>query len=259
MINLLVEKRGPVLWIYFNRPESKNAVTLEAAREFLAAIRFGMRSKDVSVLVVSGKGGVFSSGGDIKHMKGAKDLKRFFLDISMLVHTAVKEIRKGDKPVLAAISGYVGGIAFGLVQAADLLIASSDAKFCAATFRLGLVANGGATYYLPRRVGLSRASEILFLAETVSAGEACRMGLVNRVVSPDRLEAETRKIAEQLASSPRKALARLKKILNESLDSTLSAQLERERQAIAWSATTEDFREGIEAFLAKRNPVFNQK
>ena len=255
--HLLLEQRGPALWIYFNRPEVKNAFSLELANELLAAVRIGMKDKDVAVLVVSGKGDSFSAGGDIKGMSESKNLKDFFLQISKLVHAAVQEMRRGPKPVLAAIPGYVGGIAFGFVLGTDLRIASTNAQFNAATIRLGLVANGGATYYLPRMVGLARASEILFLGEIVSAEKALDIGLVNRVVSPDRLEAETQEIAERLASGPRKALARLKQTLNASLSSTLPVQLERERQAIAWSATTADLQEGMRAFLEKGRPRFN--
>jgi 2-(1,2-epoxy-1,2-dihydrophenyl)acetyl-CoA isomerase len=241
-----------------NRPTVKNAFSLDLANELLAAIRAGMKEKDVAVLVVSGQGDSFSAGGDIKGMSETKNLKGFFLQISKTVHTAVQEMRKGPKPVLAAIPGYVGGVAFGFALGTDLRIASTSAQFNAATIRLGLVANGGATYYLPRMAGLARASEILLLGEVLSADEALKIGLINRVVSPDRLEAETQEIAERLAAGPRKALARLKQTLNASLNASLPAQLERERQAIAWSATTEDFQEGMRAFLEKRRPRFNR-
>lgn len=259
LMHLLIEKRGPALWIFLNRPEVKNAFSLDMATELFSAIKAGMRDREAAVLVLSGKGDSFSAGGDIKKMSETKNLKKFFLDISKVVHAAVLEMRRGDKPVLAAIPGYVGGIAFGAVLGTDLRIASTNAQFNAATIRLGLVANGGATYYLPRMAGLARASEILLLGEILSADEALKIGLINRVVSQDQLEKETQAIAERLAAGPRKALARLKKTLNASLTSTLSAQLERERQAIAWSATTGDFQEGIKAFLEKRKPSFNQQ
>jgi 2-(1,2-epoxy-1,2-dihydrophenyl)acetyl-CoA isomerase len=257
MSSLLIEQRGPALWIYFNRPEMKNALTLEAAEEFLKAVCAAAKNREVAVVVLSGKGEVFSSGGDIKKMSETKNVKSFFLKISAVVHRAAKEIRKMEKPVIAAIPGYVGGIAFGLIQSADLLIASEKAGFCAATIKLGLVANGSATYFLPRRVGFTKASEILFLGDILTANDAREIGLINRVVPADRLETEVQQIAERLAAHPRKALGRLKKILNASLASSLDAQLERERQAIAWSSTTPDFKEGISAFLQKRKPRFN--
>ncbi|HEX5035551.1 MAG TPA: enoyl-CoA hydratase/isomerase family protein [bacterium] len=253
-----LEHRGEVLWIYFNRPQVKNAFNLEKAREFLQAVRFGMKAKSVAVIVLAGKGDTFSAGGDIKLMKETKAPKKFFLEISRLIHRAVVEIRRGPKPVLAAISGYVGGVAFGFVLATDFRVATEDSHFNAATIRLGLVANGGATYHLPRIVGFARASEILFLGEILNAREALKSGLVNRLVPPGRLLEETQTLAERLAAGPRKALARLKKTLNESLDSDLVSQLQRERQAIAWSSTQPDFQEGIRAFLEKRKPVFNR-
>ncbi len=257
MNHIMIEQRGPALWIWLNRPEVKNAFSLEMGNELLKAIRSGVRDKEVRVLVLSGRGDVLSAGGDIKAMSETKDLKGFFLKISKVIHTAVIEMRRTEKPVLAAIPGFAGGIAFGMVLGTDLRIASSKAEFSAATIRLGLVANGSATWHLPRMAGLARASEILFLGETIGADEALRIGLVNRVVPPEQLEAETQSLALRLAAAPRQALARLKKILNLSLTSSLPAQLERERQAIAWSATTKDFQEGIAAFLEKRKPNFD--
>lgn len=256
--HLSVERRGPVLWIYFNRPEVKNALTLEMATEFLQAIRLAVKDREATVVVISGKGEALSAGGDIKKMSETKDLKGFFLKISKVIHAAVEEMRRSEKPFVAAVPGFVGGIAFGMVLGTDLRVASSKAQFCAATIRLGLVANGSSTWHLPRMIGLARASEILFLGDVISADEALRWGLINRVVPPELLEAEAQMIAIRLAASPRRALGRLKKILNVGLTSTLSPQLERERQAIAWSSTTEDFREGMTAFVEKRKPVFNQ-
>ena len=253
--NLQLERRGPALWIWLNRPEVKNAFTLEMAEDFLQAVQMGMKDKTVSVLVLSGRGGVWSAGGDIKKMSETQNLKKFFLQISRTVNRVLLEIRNG-KPVLAAIPGYVGGIAFGAVLAADLRIASSTAQFNAATIRLGLVANGGATYFLPRLVGLGRATEILLLGDILSAEQALQVGLVGRVVPPESLERETQSTAERLAAGPQQALRRLKKTLQVGLHSSLATQLERECQAIAWSASTEDFQEGMRAFLEKRKAKF---
>jgi 2-(1,2-epoxy-1,2-dihydrophenyl)acetyl-CoA isomerase len=255
---LVVERRGSADWIFFNRPEALNALDLETASEFLDAVRTSLKDRSSAVLVIAGKGDAFSAGGDIRKMSATKDLKSFFLKISKVIHAAVQEMKRSEKPVIAAVPGFAGGISFGMVLGTDLRIAASTAQFCAATIRLGLVANGGATYHLPRLVGLARASEILFLGDVLSAVQAQQIGLINHVVAPEILEEETQKIAERLAASPRKALGRVKKILNASLTSALPAQLERERQAIAWSATTPDFKEGMTAFLEKRKPAFNR-
>jgi 2-(1,2-epoxy-1,2-dihydrophenyl)acetyl-CoA isomerase len=257
--HLLVDRKGPVLWISFNRPSVKNAFNLKQAREFLAAIRMGMASKEVAAIVVSGKGDAFSAGGDIKHMGNTKKPSAFFLEISRIIHRAVVAMRTGSKPVIAAVPGYVGGVAFGFVLATDLRIAAENARFNAATIKLGLVANGGATYYLPRIAGLARASEILFLGGILSAKDALKTGLVNWVVPPSDLEKRAQETALRLAEAPRAALGRLKKLLNASLDATLERQLESERQAIAWSSTLPDFKEGVRAFLEKRPARFNRR
>src|SRR3989338_8649458 len=181
--HLSVERRGSALWIYFNRPEVKNALTLPMATEFLQAVRSAVKDREAAVVVISGKGEAFSAGGDIKKMietPKSKDLKRFFLKISKVIHTAVEEMRRSEKPFLAAVPGFVGGIAFGMVLGTDPRIASSKAQFCAATIRLGLVANGSATWHLPRMIGLARASEVLFLGDVVSAEQALQWGLIKR-------------------------------------------------------------------------------
>lgn len=262
--HLVVESRGPALWITLHRPTSKNSFNLEMGKELLNAMRSGIHDKQHSVIVLNGAGEAFSAGGDIKVMhktlqgkNSRKNIKKFFLTISKLVNTTVLEMRKSPKPIIAAIPGFAGGIAFGAVLATDLRIASTHAQFSAATIRLGLVANGSATYHLPRLVGLAKASEIFLLGNNFSAEDALRMGLINRVVDPNELDSVTQEIAEKLASSPRKALARVKNILNHSLASTLPLQLERERQSIAWSSTLSDFREGVEAFVEKRKARFN--
>ncbi len=263
--HLLVESKGPALWITLNRPETKNAFNLPLGRELLQAAREGIRDKKHAVIILTGAGDSFSAGGDIRLMRetldgknGKRKIKKFFLTISQLVNDTVTAMRQGPKPVIAAIPGYVGGVAFGLALGTDLRIASKEARFSAATIRLGLVANGSATYHLPRLVGLARASEILLLGDMISADEALNRGLINSVVDRETLENAVQEMAERLAASPRQALARVKQILNQSLSSTLAAQLERERQSIAWSSTLPDFDEGVAAFVEKRKPRFHR-
>lgn len=260
--HLTVERKGPALWIAFNRPEKKNALHVESAGEFLSALRGGLKDKGVAVIVVTGSGDAFSAGGDIRLMeetlKTKKTCKPFFLEISRLVNAAVKEMKRSEKPVIAAIPGFTGGVAFGLALGADLRIASEKASFSAATIRIGLVANGSATYHLPRLVGWGKAAEILFLGESLSAKDALRTGLVNRVVPAGRLEDAVQEIALKLAASPQKALGRLKKLLTASTGASLEAQLEAERQAIAWSSTLPDFKEGVRSFLEKRPARFGR-
>ena len=256
---LEIEDQGPVRWISLNRPEVRNAFNLEMGRELGDAVHQALHEKSVAVLVLSGKGDTFSAGGDIKGMSQLKnnaERKKFFLEISRLVHHTVLEIRNSEKPVIAVTPGYVGGIALGLFLSTDLRLASQNAVMNAATINIGLVANGGSTYFLPRLVGLGRASEILFTGEKIGAERAQAIGLVNRVVDSGSLQMEAQHLAERLAQAPRKAMGRLKKILQESGNTSLSVQLERERQAIAWSSATPDFLEGITAFLEKRRPKF---
>ncbi len=257
--HLLIEQRGPVRWIVLNRPEVKNAFNLELGQELGHAVREALQDRKTAVVVLSGQGEVFSAGGDIKGMaqlKTSAQRKRFFLTISGLVHATILQIRQTPKPVLAAAPGYVGGVAFGLFLATDLRLASPNCHLSAATIHLGLVANGGATFFLPRLVGLGRATELLFTGEKLAAPAALQMGLLQRVVPSEQLHETTQQLAEQLAASPRQALGRLKQTLNKSGHRQLVTQLKKERKAIAWSATTADFTEGVQAFLEKRRPRF---
>jgi 2-(1,2-epoxy-1,2-dihydrophenyl)acetyl-CoA isomerase len=248
------EKRNAVFWIYFNRPEVRNAFSLDLAAELLTALKRASKDKSVAVIVISGRGQDFSAGGDIKMMgallkKG--NIRNFFLEISQRINACVLEIRKMPKPVIAAIPGYVGGIAFGFCLSADFRVASSRARFQAATIHLGLVANGSATYFLPKLVGTGKAAEILLTGKIVSAEEALQNGLVHRVFSENSFSAEVQAFAEQLATLPGYAQGCVKQILNAGLDTDLVLQLSKERQAIAQSSTTKDYRERVFRFLEK--------
>lgn len=257
-----VDRKGPVSWIVLNRPERKNALDLETAGEFLKALRSVLTNQQAAAIVVTGAGDAFSSGGDIHLMdetlKKTKTCKPFFLKISKLVNDAVLAMRRSEKPVIAAVPGFAGGVAFGLLLGADLRVASEKASFSAATIRIGLAANGSATYHLPRIIGLTRAAEVFFTGETLTAERALHIGLVNRIVPAQELEAAAQDLGLRLASMPRRALGRVKKLLYSGLDAKLPAQLEAERQSIAWSSTLPDFKEGVSAFLEKRRPVFNR-
>ncbi len=252
---LELENRNSVLWIHFNRPEVRNAFSLDLAAELLACLKKAAKDKSVEAVVISGRGQDFSAGGDIKMMgellkKG--NIRNFFLEISKRINACVLEVRQMPKPVIAAIPGYVGGIAFGFCLSADFRVASPKARLQAATIHLGLVANGGATYFLPRLVGSDQSSEILLLGKPVPAEEALRIGLVHRVFSEDRFASEVQNFAEGLLTLPRYAQGRVKQILNQGMDRELKIQLEKERQSIAQASTTPDYRERVRRFLQKR-------
>lgn len=253
MTGIELERRNSVLWIYFNRSEVRNAFSLDLAAELLATLKKAAKDKSVSAIVITGRGQDFSAGGDIKMMgellkKG--NIRNFFLKISQTINACVLEIRKMPKPVIAAIPGYVGGIAFGFILSADFRVASPKARFQAATIHLGLVANGGATYFLPRLIGAAKAGEMLLTGKMVGAEEALQNNLVHRVFS-ENFETETQSFAEKLLTVPSHAQGRVKQVFNTGLDKGLKTQLAAERLAIAQASTTEDYREKVLKFLNK--------
>ncbi len=244
-------------WIYLHRPEAKNAFNLEMGAELLKALKASLADKKVRNIVLTGSGGSFSAGGDIKLMTQTKNIKNFFLAISQCINQCLAEIRRSPKPVIASIPGYAGGIAFGLCLGTDLRVASQSASFQAATIKIGLVANGSATYALPRLVGMAEATDILLTGRLVNSLEAKMLGMVSRVVPDHELEMKTQELADHLASLPQQALGRLKKVLLQSPHASFLKQVETERQSIAWASTLPDFQEGIQAFVEKRKPKFN--
>jgi 2-(1,2-epoxy-1,2-dihydrophenyl)acetyl-CoA isomerase len=175
------------------------------------------------------------------------------------VHAAVLNFRRMDKPVIAAVHGAVAGFGLSLMLAADLVLASESAYFTLAYSNIALSPDGGATWSLPRHVGLKRAMEIALLGERFDALRAHELGLVNRLVAPEQLAAETQKLARRLALGPAAALARTKALLNQSFDNSLEAQLLAEQGYFADCAAHPDFAEGLAAFFEKRRPVYGQR
>ncbi len=253
--SILVSRAGDVLRLSLNRPKRCNAMDLEMGRQLVA--EFDQASADTSVrmVILTGEGSVFSAGGDIKAMAELTDHPAFFREISDLVHHVVLKIREMPQPVLAVLPGPVSGVAFGLVTACDLRIASDNATFHAGTTTLGLAPNGGLTYFLPRLIGRGRAERMILTAQKIDAHIAFEWGLIDGVTTSQALEAEAQGWCERLRKMAPLAQGRFKGLLYGD-DSDLGAQLDRERDAISESSDSADFREGMAAFLAKRAPDF---
>jgi 2-(1,2-epoxy-1,2-dihydrophenyl)acetyl-CoA isomerase len=172
------------------------------------------------------------------------------------LHHAILALRRAPKPVLASVHGTVAGAGVSLMAAADLALAAEGTKFMMAYSRIGTSPDGGATYFLPRVVGSRKALELMLLSDALDALDALRIGLVNWVVGAERLAGETEVIARRLAQGATRAFAETKRLVNESQDQTLAAQLGAEVEAFARCAATRDFAEGVSAFVEKRKPDF---
>jgi 2-(1,2-epoxy-1,2-dihydrophenyl)acetyl-CoA isomerase len=254
---LLVEINGPITVITINRPERLNALTIGLAKQLLDEFRALENNESVKVVVLSGSGErAFSAGGDTKEFSIAPDAPKYIHDLTGHLHALVKAFRESHILTIAAIRGAVAGAGMGVCLATDFRIASEKSIFNLAFINLALSPDSSSTFFLPRLVGPSAAAKIALLGERVEAKDAAALGLVHYLVEDAQLESETQKLAQRCANAPRLAIKRTKQLLDQSFKSTLSEQLELERKYVVECAGTEDFQEGLKAFLEKRRPKF---
>jgi enoyl-CoA hydratase/carnithine racemase len=245
--------------ITLNRPERLNALTFEVYRELTDTFAALRDERDVRVVVITGAGRAFCSGGDVHDIIGelfSRDMEGL-LEFTRMTCELIQNIRALPKPVIASLNGTTAGAGACIALASDLRIASESARIAFLFVKVGLAGTDMlASYLLPRVVGLSKATEILYTGDFVTAVEAERIGLYNRVVPPDQLPAATREFAEKLARGPAFALGKTKEMLNRELHMDLAAALESEAQAQAICMQHPDYREAYEAFVAKREANF---
>ena len=246
--------------ITLNRPERLNALTFEVYRELTDTFATLRDQDDVRVVVITGAGRAFCSGGDVKDIIGelfSRDVEGL-LEFTRMTCELVRNIRLLPKPVIASLNGTTAGAGACIALASDIRIATEDARIAFLFVKVGLSgADMGAAYLLPRVVGLAKATELLYSGDFISAHEAERIGLYNQVVpSTAELATATNTLAERLAKGPGFALAKTKEMLNRELNMNLEAALECEAQAQAICMQHPDYREAYEAFVAKREPKF---
>ena len=257
--DFLYEVNDGIATLTFNRPEVMNALTFEVyaqMRDLFAALR----SEDaVKVVVLTGAGESFCSGGDVHAIIGEllkRDMKGH-LEFTRMTSAVVQHMRLLDKPIIAALNGMTAGAGAVIALASDVRIASENARFAFLFSRVGLTgADMGAGYLLPRVVGLGRAFELLLLGDTIDAATAERYGLVNRVVPHAELLDAAYAWARKLAQGPTLAISMTKRMLNHELSMDLASALEAEAQAQALMLMGEDHRRFYEAFKAKERPTF---
>jgi enoyl-CoA hydratase/carnithine racemase len=245
--------------ITFNRPEVLNALTFEVYGQFRDLLAELRGDEGVKVLVITGTGRAFCSGGDVHEIIGAlleRDV-RAHLEFTRMTGEVVANMRRLDKPIIAAINGTAAGAGAVIALAADLRVMSAEATFAFLFTRVGLAgADMGAAYLLPRLVGMGRASELLLLGEAIGADLAAQYGLVNRVVPPEQVLPAAREWAAALAAGPTLALGITKRMLTNEWHMDLASALEAEAQAQALLLMAEDHRLFYEAFLEKARPKF---
>lgn len=259
--HVLSEVKDGIGTITLNRPEVLNALSAQMTEGLIEITRAFEKDPAVRCVVIRGAGEHFMAGGDIKgfHKSLTEDRERHLANFEMRVvkaHQAIYQIRRMNKPVLASVQGAAAGFGLSLILNCDLAIASEDSFFTLAYRHIGLSADGGATYFLPRVVGERKALEIALLGERFTASEAKANNILNWVVPKDQLAAETEKMARKLADGPTFALGVAKKLIRNSFDNSWDEHSHREAEGLAACAATEDHFEGLNAFLEKRKANF---
>ena len=255
---LITEIDNGVLYITLNRPDKYNSGTQEMAFAFHKALDKARDNDDVRAVYITGAGKAFCAGQDLGEIvdPNGPELPSIVKDH---YNPTVERIRNLNKPVVAAVNGVAAGAGANIALACDVIVASEGASFIQAFSKIGLIPDSGGTYTLPRLIGLQRASALMMLGDKVSAADALQMGMLYKVFPIDTFVEESKKIVHKLAKMPTKALGMTKILLNESIKNSLKQQLELEGRYQELASHTEDYKEGVDAFLEKRKPTFKGK
>jgi 2-(1,2-epoxy-1,2-dihydrophenyl)acetyl-CoA isomerase len=262
---LTAREDGGVLWLTLNRPEAANAVTPDQRDRLIELLEDASSRLEVRAVVITATGKHFCTGADLRQSRPGPvrpegvpelvigDVARMILGGAQRLITAVVDC---EKPVIGAINGTAAGIGAHLALACDLVVAVEEARFIEVFVRRGLVPDGAGAWLLPRRIGLQKAKEMMFFGDAVSAAEAERLGLVNRVVPADELEKVAGEWAARLASGPTRSIGLTKALLNRSLESDRATAFREEALAQELNMQTHDANEGVDAFKERRDPDY---
>jgi 2-(1,2-epoxy-1,2-dihydrophenyl)acetyl-CoA isomerase len=257
---LLVERAGAVAVITMNRPRARNALTSALIKALSSALQGAAEDAAVRTVVLTGAGGAFCSGADLKAVLTESAGGFAGLDQALdAYHGMIRTIVGAPKPVIAMVDGPAVGFGCDLALACDLRVVSTEAYFQEKFVKIGLMPDGGGTFWLPRLVGLARAMELILTGEPVRAERALSMGLVNRVVPAASLREETMALAGSLAKGPPLAFAEIKRAVREGLGGTIDTALDAERKGQLRCLQSADCMEGVMAWMDKREPVFQGK
>jgi len=248
--------------ITLNRPDVLNAVNERMGKELLDALRSAEKEDDVHCLIITGSGRAFCAGEDIQDLRGqyeSGENPKLGERLLLKYNPIIRQIRRMEKPVIAAVNGVAAGAGAGIAYSCDIRVASDNAKFLQAFIKVGLAPDSGTSFFLPRLAGFSKAMELSLTGDELTSKDAERLGLVSKVVPAEQLMGTARELATKLARGPSRAIGLTKRALNKSISSDLETVLEYESYLQEIAGATADHIEAVRAFFEKRKPVFKWK
>ncbi len=248
-----------VAHISLNRPEVFNSFNRAMALDLQQTLDACETNSEVRAIVITGKGKAFCAGQDLKEVTSPELNPGFKKILEEHYNPIITRIRKIEKPIIAAVNGVAAGAGANIALACDVVVANEDASFIQAFSKIGLIPDSAGTFFLPRLIGFQKASALAMLGDKIGAVEAERLGMIYKYVPQEEFQEVVNKLAFKMAEMPTKALGLIKKTLNESLTNDLERQLALESKHQIEAAGSEDYAEGVAAFLEKRKPVFKGK
>jgi enoyl-CoA hydratase/carnithine racemase len=252
-----VSDEGAVRWIALDRPQSKNGLTDEVNAQIIEALEGAQREKSLRCVVLTGRGGSFCSGLDLKAAASRGGLSDLEGHMRKYFHGMIRAVRAVEKPVVALVDGAAVGYGADLAFACDVRIGTERSRFGEVFVKRGLMPDGGGTWTLPRLVGVGKALELMFTGEIIDADEALRLGILNKILPSAEAEAQVRSFAQRLAAGPPLVMSWIKRAVYAAQSSDLDAALENEVKGQMQLLRSKDFFEGMAAFFQKRDPSFS--
>jgi 2-(1,2-epoxy-1,2-dihydrophenyl)acetyl-CoA isomerase len=251
-----VKIENNVAWIALNRPEVFNSFNREMALQLQTTLDDCNTNSNVRALVLTGNGKAFCAGQDLKEVTDPELNPGFRKILEEHYNPIIQKIRTIEKPIIAAVNGVAAGAGANIALACDIVVASEQASFIQAFSKIGLVPDSAGTFFLPRLIGFQKASALMMLGDKVTAPEALTMGMIYKIFPIALFEEEVKTLAENLAQMPTKAIGLTKRLLNQSMHNNLEQQLKLESDLQIEASSSNDYNEGVTAFVEKRKPEF---
>lgn len=252
---ILFEIKNQVATLTLNRPEKYHSFVREMALDLQEKLDLCKNDNNIRAIVITGSGKAFCAGQDLGEATDPNGPKLQKI-VNEHYNPIIRQIRNIEKPIIAAVNGVAAGAGASIALCCDIVIAKESAVFVQAFSKIGLVPDSGATFFLPRLIGFQKATALMMNADPITATEAERLGMIYKVVEESKFEDEIQSFSEKLAKMPTKGIGLTKKLLNQSMRNSLEKQLDEEEVAQTIAGKTNDYKEGVSAFLEKRKPNF---